>query len=464
MKEQLSSFLTAYEQFCLTKKTELKNNFKNSILSFIQPFSTFLPSELTDSALSAFSKGYYYESGPGKYKFFGLGELLNLNENGRQRFDTIDKRIKELKANFHSNFEDFPLKEIPLFAGGMKFLTENEGKEWKDFDDSNWFIPSIVFLQTEGANYLIYNSIVNASVERLKQNLDQKLMVLETIKPLPEKSGNQVLNITGNTPKDKKKWKQNISEAVENILDGDLDKVVLSRRIDITLTKDVSAGNIISKLRDNYPECSIFIFKNANSLFFGATPELLTRLNKNEIEVEALAGSASRSTSEEEDSRLADELLHSDKNKKEHQFVIDHIKTALSKHCSGIQEKENFSIKKLNNIQHIHTAVTANLTCENANFKLLKDLFPTPAVSGFPKENSIALIKKLEDFQRGLYAGITGWFNFDSAEFVVAIRSALAVKNKVYAYAGCGIIEGSNGEEEYKESELKLIPILSIFK
>ncbi|MDP4115188.1 MAG: isochorismate synthase [Bacteroidota bacterium] len=464
MKEQFNSFLAAYEQFCLTKKTELKNNFKNSIISFVQPCNSFFPFELIDPALNSVSKGYYYESNSNSYKFLALGEVLNLNENGRQRFDTIDKKIKEIKKSFHSNAEECRLNEIPLFVGGMKFLTENEGKEWKDFDDSNWFIPSLVFLSYNNSNYIIHNCIVNASVERLKQNLEQKFLLIDTLKPVTNGLSNQIVNIAGNTPKEKKKWKQNIAAATEYILDSNVDKVVLSRRIDISLAADVSAKNVIYKLRDTYPECSIFLFKSSGSLFFGATPELLSRLSKNEIKIDALAGSAARGNSEEEDAKLAEELLNNPKDRKEHQIVIDHIVNALSKFANNIQLNNNFSVKKLSNIQHLHTTITAALTCENSNFKLLKDLFPTPAVSGCPKENSLALIKKLEEFQRGMYSGITGWFNFEEAEFVVAIRSALAIKNKVYAYAGCGIIDGSNGEEEYKESELKLMPILSIFK
>ena len=72
--------------------------------------------------------------------------------------------------------------------------------------------------------------------------------------------------------------------------------------------------------------------------------------------------------------------------------------------------------------------------------------------------------KKTETHQRGLYAGLIGWLNpFNDGEFVLAIRSALAVGNKLIAYAGCGIVDGSSPDEEYKETELKLKPFLSIF-
>ncbi|MCK7528226.1 MAG: chorismate-binding protein [Ignavibacteriales bacterium] len=94
----------------------------------------------------------------------------------------------------------------------------------------------------------------------------------------------------------------------------------------------------------------------------------------------------------------------------------------------------------------------------------MSSLFPTPAVCGIPKEQSLKMIEKTEDFDRGLFSGVIGWFNADNyGEFFVTIRSALVKDNKLYAYAGCGIVEGSDPQEEFDESKLKLKPILSLF-
>ena len=97
-------------------------------------------------------------------------------------------------------------------------------------------------------------------------------------------------------------------------------------------------------------------------------------------------------------------------------------------------------------------------------FKIISSLFPTPAVCGIPKDLSLKMIEKSEDFDRGLFSGAVGWFNADNyGEFFVTIRSALIKEDKLYAYAGCGIVEGSDPKEEYEESILKLKPILSLF-
>jgi len=97
-------------------------------------------------------------------------------------------------------------------------------------------------------------------------------------------------------------------------------------------------------------------------------------------------------------------------------------------------------------------------------FSVISAIFPTPAVCGIPKELSLKMIEQTEIFDRGLFSGIIGWFNADDyGEFFVTIRSALVKGNKLYAYAGCGILESSDPNEEFEETQLKLKPILSLF-
>ena len=95
---------------------------------------------------------------------------------------------------------------------------------------------------------------------------------------------------------------------------------------------------------------------------------------------------------------------------------------------------------------------------------LLMKLHPTPAICGDPWKIAKDFILEMESHDRGLYSGNIGWFNFQgSGEFAVGIRTALFLEEKLYAYAGCGIVEGSEAKAEYDESEIKLKPILSLF-
>ena len=114
-------------------------------------------------------------------------------------------------------------------------------------------------------------------------------------------------------------------------------------------------------------------------------------------------------------------------------------------------------LKKLHNIQHLHTVLNSELVEDTNMFEIIEAIYPTAAICGEPRDKALSLIKKIEDYKRGLYSGLIGYFNLnDEGEFVVGIRSALLHENKLFAYAGCGIVEGSDPEKEFQETELKL--------
>ncbi|HSP86671.1 MAG TPA: isochorismate synthase, partial [Ignavibacteriaceae bacterium] len=198
--------------------------------------------------------------------------------------------------------------------------------------------------------------------------------------------------------------------------------------------------------------------------FFGATPEILARIINKKIEVDAIAGSINRGDTDDNDSKFENELLNSKKDLDEHKFVIDYLKSALNNIGENISFNEKPSVKKLKNIQHLLTKISADLKNTSGIMNILSELHPTPAVCGIPKEAALNLIKKIENQRRGLYSGIIGWFNLNNeGEFAVSIRSAVTKGNKLTTFAGNGIVEGSEPDEEFKETEMKLKPILSLF-
>jgi menaquinone-specific isochorismate synthase len=144
-------------------------------------------------------------------------------------------------------------------------------------------------------------------------------------------------------------------------------------------------------------------------------------------------------------------------------LVVYQIKKAISKYVSKIYS-DKVPLKKLHNIQHLHTVMHTELVEDTNMFEIIEAIYPTGAICGEPREKALSLIKKIEDYKRGLYSGLIGYFNLnDEGEFVVGIRSALLHENKLFAYAGCGIVEGSDPEKEFQETELKLKVILSFF-
>ncbi len=246
---------------------------------------------------------------------------------------------------------------------------------------------------------------------------------------------------------------------------GDFEKIVLSRQVAIELSDSPPIYEILNRLSEEYVNTYVFAYKNNTSVFFGASPEKLAKIRDGWIEADALAGSISRGVDEKDDDILANELLTSKKNLAEQRAVVKFIKESFSSFADIDNSGEMPVIKKLPNIQHLWTPIKAKLHADRNIFSILQEIHPTPAICGVPWSAAISSIRDMENHRRGLFAGIIGWFNFENeGEFAVAIRSALLRQKKIYAFAGCGIVEGSDPVKEYEESELKLKPILSLFE
>ena len=143
---------------------------------------------------------------------------------------------------------------------------------------------------------------------------------------------------------------------------------------------------------------------------------------------------------------------------------MDFIAKSFSSFTEDIEYDPKPIIRKLPNIQHLWTPIKAKLKSNRPVFSFLKEVHPTPAICGVPWTAAMSQILKQENHNRGLYTGAIGWFNFrNEGEFAVAIRSALLQKNRLFAFAGCGIVKGSDPQTEFEETKLKLKPILSLF-
>jgi menaquinone-specific isochorismate synthase len=415
----------------------------------------------------SFEKYFYWERPENNLRFLALGELLSVAENGKNRFTLTDKKIRNWSNNLISNWKD-KNSSIPLFVGGMKFLPENDNDLWENYPDSNWIVPRILLYKKDDKEYIFYNFLLSAdtSLEKTVEEFNTRISILFT--PLVNESfqpGFKALSLMGNGPKEKKKWIEKIKKAIEKIESDEVKKVVLSRMIEVNLESEPIVFDLIGQLSSKYPECFVFIFHSGKSTFFGASPEKLITLYPEYVETDSLAGSAPRGKDTSEDKLFEEELLSSTKNLYEHKSVIEFIEKQFTKLQAKITYNPSPNVKKLHSIQHLWTQIKAELKPGHNIFSILENLHPTPAVCGVPVLNAVQIIKDFEDFSRGMYTGIVGWFNFSgNGEFTVAIRSALVKGKKLYAFAGSGIVEGSDPQTEYKETELKLKPIMSLLE
>ena len=452
-----------FKQFLNLIKDKIKSNRKPSLSSFIFdiPFTNI--KNLFSTNLCENTNSFYWNIKYDKVEFLACKPLFSVTEYGPERLASTSAKINEIATNHIVNILEENYVEIPLFVGGMKFAPNPKNQIWNDYSDSDWFIPELLFFNKGINSRIVYNffySNVEYNFQEFSHILSQIATLDENINFIDDDSEFQTSLISNSLIE----WKNIVDEALFKISQGLMSKVVLSREVFVELNKKPVLNSLLSQLSERYPKCYTFAYRKGKSVFIGASPEKLAKISNGWIEVDALAGSAPRGKTEEEDLEMENFLLHSEKNLFEQRAVVNFIHNLLNKISDEIIFEDKPIIRKLPNIQHLWTIMRAKLKKDFKLFDIIMKLHPTPAICGDPWKVAKDFILENEPHDRGLYSGNIGWFNFKgSGEFAVAIRSALIKANNLYAYAGCGIVEGSEAKTEFEESEIKLKPILSLF-
>ena len=200
----------------------------------------------------------------------------------------------------------------------------------------------------------------------------------------------------------------------------------------------------------------------AGATFLGATPERLVELADGRVATAALAGSAPRGRSPEEDARIGRALVESKKEQAEHAVVVRALREALDPLCPDLRFPEAPRLRRLEGIQHLETALSGTPHREVHVAELLGTLHPTPAVGGAPRREALAWLERSEGLTRGWYAGPVGYVDASGGgSFRVALRCALLRGERARLFAGAGIVAGSRPESELRETQLKLQALLS---
>jgi menaquinone-specific isochorismate synthase len=445
---------------------KLPVNSEKKIISFAFQIEEKYYKKVSENLGLIHDKFFYTGRSSDKTSFIGVSSVMDVEHDGDQRVTDSSNSIQSFQSSFYNNFDEFGLVSIPLFVGGMKFSPEENDTLWENYSDSDWFIPKYLFIKLEDRHFLITNfcreTITSDEIQKEFDTAVDQYCENGADTYFNEAS---IVESFNDELKDKQRWNQQVNDALELIRLGEFQKIVLSRQVIFRLSGTPNLYNLLKQLENDYPRCYVFAFKKGDSVFFGASPEKLAKVSDGWVEADALAGSISRGATPDEDLRLENELLNSEKNLIEQKAVVEFIKESFSSFSEEIFYNEKPQIRKLANIQHLWTPIKAKLKTNNSIFSILKVIHPTPAICGVPWTNALVSIKKMENHSRGLFAGMVGWFNFnDEGEFAVAIRSAILKDDYIYAFAGCGIVEGSDPESEFEEAELKLQPILSLFK
>jgi menaquinone-specific isochorismate synthase len=257
-------------------------------------------------------------------------------------------------------------------------------------------------------------------------------------------------------------WASAVSRALAEVSSGALSKVVLARVQTASFEGVMDPVDVVLNLWRENPGSHVFLFEPfPGQILLGAAPETVATVQGGEFHATAVAGSIARGNTPEEQKVLERELLKSEKDRREHRVCVEDMVHRLTEISQDIQAQSEPHVLTLSAIQHLETAITAQLQPDENILSAVEALHPTPAVCGFPRDRALEFLGAEEPFQRGWYAGPVGWFDSDgNGVFVPALRSAVGRGKEWRLFAGAGIVAGSDPSREWAETRIKFQPVL----
>lgn len=353
----------------------------------------------------------------------------------------------------------------PRLFGGFAFQDDFvPDNTWATFNPAQFILPHYQLIRHGQDTYLTINALIGLD-EDVAQNLNdlREALLARLRRPgsFEVSTPNDVREVR--YPMSADLWQRIVKQATNSIHEGRLDKVVLSRVCEIETESDSDSASAMAFLNAHYSDSYRFLFEPVpKHAFWGATPELLIHKSGSQITTMALAGSIARGSDPAQDEALAIELRTSPKERLEHQLVAEAIFNNLDDVTAELSIAEAPVVLRLRNIQHLLSPVTGVLSNPATSLiALVRRLHPTPALGGAPVGEALAFLRENEPVPRGWYAGPIGWVDpRGDGTFVVAIRSAVTRHERVWLYAGAGIVGDSQPEREWAETALKFRPML----
>ena len=256
-----------------------------------------------------------------------------------------------------------------------------------------------------------------------------------------------------------------VTQAVAATQRGELDKVVLSRLMDIVADRPVNTAALMQRIMAQNPTSYHFHLPlPQGGVLVGASPELLLRKQGDAFSSCPLAGSAARHADAQRDRAAGESLMGSEKDRHEHRLVTAAMAEVLAPRSHTLQVPEAPSLLTTSTLWHLATQIDGVAPAEENALSLACLLHPTPALSGFPQQPARRLIAELEPFERQLFGGIVGWCDAEgNGEWVVTIRCGTVHGARVRLFAGAGIVAQSQPESEWRETGVKLDTMLRAF-
>lgn len=299
--------------------------------------------------------------------------------------------------------------------------------------------------------------IANAPTENLEQTYPQAIQEIADMKKLiqtgtPKKHIPGVLRSEFKPLFDKTTFCHMVERAKQYIREGDIFQVVLSNRLEAEF--EGSLLDTYRVLRTLNPSPYMFYFSSDAIEIAGASPETLVKLKDGELHTFPLAGTRPRGLTQEEDERLMRELLADEKERAEHNMLVDLGRNDLGRisRFGSVTVEKYMSIEKYSHVMHIGSTVRGELREGLTAVDAIDSVLPAGTLSGAPKLRACEIINELEQNKRGIYGGAIGYLDFTgNLDTCISIRLAFKKNGKVFVRSGAGIVADSVPETEYQE-------------
>ncbi|MCL6271818.1 anthranilate synthase component I [Sansalvadorimonas sp. 2012CJ34-2] len=449
------------------------------LADFDTPLSTYL--KLADTDYSCLLESVEGGEKWGRYSFIGLGSRTVLRVSGLEWTLETDGQIVEKREvkdplteieTFKERFRVPDLPDLPRFHGGLvgyfsydtaRYIEPRLAKSQPEdvlgtpdillmvmddlvvFDNLSGKVVFITHVDPAEKDALIR---AEATIDARLQSLKNKRAYLPSGDGKAVKSEEAFTSLWGESG-----YKKGVEKIKDYILDGDVMQVVPSQRM--TLPYDEHPLNLYRALRCLNPSPYMYYLNLRDFHIVGSSPEILARLEHDEVTVRPIAGTRKRGQTPERDKELEQELLDDPKEIAEHLMLIDLGRNDVGRvaQTGSVSLTDKMVVERYSHVMHIVSNVTGKLKDGLSAIDVLRATLPAGTLSGAPKVRAMEIIDELEPVKRGIYGGAVGYLawngNMDTA---IAIRTAVIKDGQLNIQAGAGVVADSIPELEWKET------------
>jgi anthranilate synthase component 1 len=425
----------------------------------------------------------------GRYSFLGAGPFLRFQAQGRYVHIHAQRPGAPGPATVHEEEHPDPLRlleerlavyrapslpGLPRFSGGavgyagydtVRYVENLPNPPPDDrglpdlsfafydrmviFDHINKTIAAVAHAHVDPSNLAACYNAACARVDRLVERLHQGVADLQLTDIAP--IGAATVPFASNF--DRAAFEAAVVKCKEYIKAGDIFQVVLSQRLR-TETR-ARPFDIYRTLRVVNPSPFLFYLKAGPVCLVGSSPEIMARVEGDKLTIRPLAGTRWRGRTEEEDDRLAAELLADPKERAEHIMLVDLGRNDVGRvaRYGTVQLSDVLSVERYSHVMHLCSTVTGRLQPGKTAFDALRSCLPAGTLSGAPKVRAMEIIDELEPHRRGPYGGAVGYIDFSgNMDTCIALRTLVLKGQTAYLQAGAGIVADSVPANEFEET------------